>query len=104
MGRCICLCTYCEHHRPIEVQWAGGYHQLGHNEHRVPCLWPLERCRPPGKFWARSSCTQDVLNKASCTQDRVTIAIYFQTQRGYDTLLVYWLAVKICTLWSRSSA
>ena len=51
MGRCICLCTYCEHHRPIEVQWAGGYHQLGHNEHRVPWMWPLERCRPPGKFW-----------------------------------------------------
>ena len=43
MGRCICLCTYCEHHRPIEVQWPGGYHQLGHNEHRVPCLWPLDR-------------------------------------------------------------
>ena len=47
MGRCICLCTYCEHHRPIEVQWAGGYHQLGHNEHRVPCIWSLtslDRC------------------------------------------------------------
>ena len=34
----------------IEVQWAGKYHQLGHNEHRVPCLWPLDRCRPPGKI------------------------------------------------------
>ena len=32
MGRCICLCTYCEHHMHIEVQWAGGYHQLGPKE------------------------------------------------------------------------
>ena len=76
MGRCICLCTYCEHHRPIEVQWPGGYHQLGHNEHRVPCLWPLDRCRPPGKFMKVPGCTHPGKGFPGCTHLRVGIAIH----------------------------